>query len=92
MVKSELIARLAEQNPHFYARDVERIVNTIIGRITDALVEGDRVELRNFGSFSTTVRDAREGRNPKTGAVVSVKRKTVLTFRVGKGMQDLLKG
>ena len=67
MIKSELIDRLAEANPHLYHRDVERVVNTILDGVTDALARGDRVELRGFGAFSVRQRPARTGRNPRTG-------------------------
>src|SRR3546814_5210687 len=67
MTKSELIARLAERNPHLYQRDIERIVATIFEEIAGALARGDRVELRGFGAFSVRRRDARAGRNPRTG-------------------------
>ena len=72
MTKSELITRLAELNPHLYLRDVERIVDTVFDEITQALVDGDRVELRGFGAFSVKHRDARVGRNPRTGEAVQV--------------------
>ena len=90
MIKSELILRIAEQNPHLYERDVEAVVNAILGRISDALVAGDRVELRGFGAFTVKVREARTGRNPKTGEAVPVADKRVLTFKTGKGMQGRL--
>ncbi|HBT42954.1 MAG TPA: integration host factor subunit beta, partial [Rhodospirillaceae bacterium] len=66
MTKSELIARLAADNPHLYQRDVERIVSTIFDEITGALAQGDRVELRGFGAFSVKQRGSRTGRNPRT--------------------------
>ena len=72
MIKSELIARLAEQNPHLYQRDVERIVMTVFDEITGALQRGNRVELRGFGAFSVKRRPARIGRNPRTGDPVAV--------------------
>ena len=90
MIKSELILRIAEQNPHLYERDVEALVNTILNRISDALVAGDRVELRGFGAFAVKARGARTGRNPKTGEAVPVADKRVLTFKTGKGMQARL--
>ncbi|MBT5308369.1 MAG: integration host factor subunit beta, partial [Rhodospirillaceae bacterium] len=77
MTKSELIQRLAEANPHLYQRDVERIVTTIFDEITDALANGDRVELRGFGAFSVKERSARVGRNPRTGAAVNVAAKYI---------------
>src|SRR5262249_12746135 len=72
MIKSELIDRIASQNPHLYQRDVENIVNAIFDEIVKALGRGDRVELRDFGVFSAKIRGARKGRNPKTGAEVQV--------------------
>ena len=88
MTKSELIQRLAEQNPHLYQRDVERIVATIFGEISSALAEGDRVELRGFGAFSVKARDARVGRNPRTGEAVNVSKKYVPFFKAGKDLRD----
>ena len=64
MIRSELIQKIADENPHLFQRDVERIVNTIFEEITDALANGDRVELRGFGAFSVKTPDARVGRNP----------------------------
>jgi len=92
MTKSELIARLADKNPHLYQRDVERIVTTIFDEIGNALVRGDRVELRGFGAFSVKHRDGRQGRNPRTGAAVSVPDKALPSFKAGKQMRDLLNG
>jgi integration host factor subunit beta len=90
MIKSELIAILAEKNPHLYLRDVERIVTTIFDTISDALAEGDRVELRGFGAFSTKERASRVGRNPRTGEQVSVDAKQVPYFKCGKEMRENL--
>ena len=92
MTKSELIARLAERNPHLYLRDVERIVDTIFDEITQALVDGDRVELRGFGAFSVKHRDARVGRNPRTGESVQVEAKRLPFFKTGKGLRERLNG
>ncbi len=92
MTKSELILRLAEKNPHLYQRDVERIVSTIFDEISNALSRGDRVELRGFGAFSVKVRDARTGRNPRTGESVKVARKFVPFFKSGKDLRDRLNG
>ncbi|MBO6765479.1 integration host factor subunit beta [Maricaulis sp.] len=88
MIKSELIDKLAEANPHLYHRDVERVVNTILDGITDALAEGDRVELRGFGAFSVRHRPARVGRNPRTGESVAVKEKHVPFFKTGKELRE----
>jgi len=88
MIKSELIDKLAEANPHLYHRDVERVVNTILDGVTDALAEGDRVELRGFGAFSVRHRPARVGRNPRTGESVAVKEKHVPFFKTGKELRE----
>ena len=90
MTKSELIARLAARNPHLYQRDVERIVATVFDQISKALASGDRVELRGFGAFSVKNRPARMGRNPRTGAHVSVEKKSVPFFKTGKEMRERL--
>ncbi len=88
MTKSELIQRIAELNPHLYHRDVERIVTTIFEEISEALARGDRVELRGFGAFSVKQRDARVGRNPRTGAAVQVAEKHIPFFKTGKLLRD----
>ena len=90
MIKSELILRMAQSNPHLYQRDIENIVNTIIGEITDVLARGDRVELRGFGAFSTKERRSRIGRNPRTGEAVAVGEKRVPFFKTGKEMRERL--
>ena len=90
MTKSELILRLAEANPHLYQRDVERIVSTIFDEVAAALARGDRVELRGFGAFSVKRREARTGRNPRTGTAVSVLEKFVPFFKSGKQLRDRL--
>ena len=90
MTKSELIQRLAEANPHLYQRDVERIVTTIFDEITNALADGDRVELRGFGAFSVKERGARTGRNPRTGESVSVPSKFIPYFKTGKQLREKL--
>ena len=90
MIKSELVQRMAERNPHLYQRDVERIVNTVFDEISGALADGDRVELRGFGSFSVRKRNARVGRNPRTGATVKVDEKFLPFFKTGKELRDRL--
>jgi len=90
MIKSELVQRIANRNPHLYLRDVEKIVNAIFDEITAALARGDRVELRGFGAFSLKHRGARVGRNPRTGAQVEVAEKTVPFFKTGKEMRERL--
>ena len=92
MIRSELIQKIADENPHLYHRDVERIVNTIFNEITDALANGNRVELRGFGAFSVKKRDARIGRNPRTGESVQVEEKHVPFFKTGKLLRDRLNG
>ena len=90
MTKSELIQKLADANPHLYQRDVERIVTTIFDEITDALANGDRVELRGFGAFSVKERASRTGRNPRTGEAVDVPAKYIPYFKTGKQLREKL--
>lgn len=90
MTKSELIQRIAEQNPHLYHKDVERIVGTIFDEVGQALSRGDRVELRGFGAFSVKRRDARIGRNPRTGSAVAVTEKYIPFFKTGKQLRERL--
>jgi integration host factor subunit beta len=90
MIKSDLIKKLAEDNPHLYYRDVEKIVGTILDEIIIALENGNRVELRGFGAFSTKNREARKARNPKTGSGVYVEKKTIPFFKCGKGLRQKL--
>ncbi len=90
MIRSELIQRIADDNPHLYHRDVERLVNTVFEQITGAMAKGERVELRGFGAFSVKRRDARVGRNPRTGEAVDVEAKHVPFFKTGKGLHDRL--
>lgn len=92
MIRSELIQKIAEENPHLYQRDVERIVTTIFEEIIEAMARGDRVELRGFGAFSVKKRDARLGRNPRTGEAVAVEEKAVPFFKTGKLLRDRLNG
>jgi len=92
MIRSELIQKIADNNPHLYQRDVERIVNTIFEEIIEAMARGDRVELRGFGAFSVKKRDARMGRNPRTGEAVAVEEKHVPFFKTGKLLRDRLNG
>ncbi|MEK9621432.1 MAG: integration host factor subunit beta [Alphaproteobacteria bacterium] len=90
MTRSELIAKLAAQNPSLYHRDLESLVGTILEEISAALERGDRVELRGFGAFSVRHRKARMGRNPRTGSSVQVSEKKVPFFKMGKGMRERL--
>jgi len=88
MKKSELIQKLGRRFPHLYQRDVELLVNTILGEITTALVDGRRVELRGFGAFSVRKRDARKARNPKTGQEVNIGERNAIYFRTGKDLRE----
>jgi integration host factor subunit beta len=88
MIRSELVARSAAQNPHLYEKDCEAVVNAILGRIEDALAAGDRVEIRGFGAFSVKELIARQGRNPRTGESVAVKEKRAVHFKPGKEMRQ----
>jgi|TARA_B110000967_G_scaffold171798_1_gene182441 integration host factor subunit beta len=90
MIRSELVQKIADENPHLYQRDVERIVATIFDEIITAMASGDRVELRGFGAFSVKKREARIGRNPKTGEKVDVAEKKVAFFKTGKLLRDRL--
>lgn len=92
MIKSELIQKISDENPHLYQRDVERIVATVFDEIINALAAGNRVELRGFGAFSVKKRDARIGRNPRTGESVQVEEKRVPFFKTGKLLRDRLNG
>ncbi len=88
MTKSELIAELAAANPHLRSLDVELIVGTIFDEISAALSRGERVELRGFGAFTVKRRDARTGRNPRTGEAVPVDEKAVPFFKAGKELRE----
>ncbi|WND03330.1 integration host factor subunit beta [Temperatibacter marinus] len=90
MIKSELINKIADENPHLYHRDVEQLVSSIFDEITEALSNGDRVELRGFGAFSVKKREARVGRNPRTGEQVQVEAKHVPYFKTGKDLRERL--
>ena len=90
MIKSELVKRISSQNPHLFERDIEKVVNAIFDEIVEALRRGDRVELRGFGAFSVKLREAHQGRNPRTGVVVAVGKKAMPYFRTGKEMRARL--
>ena len=90
MIKSELVIKIAEKNPHLYHRDVERIVNRVVDEVTHAMRDGNRVELRGFGAFSAKERQARTGRNPRTGEAVDVTEKRVPFFKTGKELRQRL--
>ena len=90
MIKSELVLHIASANPHLYQRDVENIVNAILGEITNAMAKSDRVELRGFGTFSVKQRPAHTDRDPRTGAHVAVEQKSAPFFKTGKEMRERL--
>ena len=92
MIRSELLQILAKENPELRAEDVERAVDTFFEEIAQRLAQGGRVELRGFGAFSTRQRDARKGRNPRTGEAVDVQEKRVPYFKPGKEMRARLNG
>ena len=90
MIRSELLAALAQDNPELRAEEVEQVVDIFFDEIGQRLAEGGRVELRGFGAFSTREREARAGRNPRTGEQVQVAAKRVPYFRPGKEMRRVL--
>jgi integration host factor subunit beta len=90
MIRSELIDKLVANNPGLAARDIEAIVDCFFEEIVGQLARGGRVELRGFGTFSTRARDARTGRNPRTGAAVEINAKRVPHFKPGKEMRARL--
>lgn len=90
MLRSELVQKLADENPHLRPQDLERVVDVILDEIATALEQGNRVELRGFGAFSVRQRDARVGRNPRTGESVEVDEKRVPFFKAGKELRARL--
>jgi len=90
VIKSELVQRIFDRNPHLHLRDVENIVNAILDTVTETLARGDRVEVRGFGAFSVKKREARRGRNPRTGNEVEVSEKFVPFFKTGKELRERL--
>ncbi|MAR18759.1 MAG: integration host factor subunit beta [Rhodobacteraceae bacterium] len=92
MIRSELVQKIAEDNPALNVADAERIVTTIFDEIISSISSGNRVELRGFGAFSVKKREARTGRNPKTGDAVSVDSKHIPFFKTGKLLRDRLNG
>ncbi|HME92082.1 MAG TPA: integration host factor subunit beta [Myxococcaceae bacterium] len=90
MTKSQLIDRISEKTPRVPKRDIEAIVHTVFQSMLDALQREQRIEIRGFGSFAVKVREARDGRNPKTGQKVHVPRRRIPYFTVGKELRDRL--
>ena len=92
MIKSELVQKIADQYPELYQRDAENVVNAILDEIVDALARGDRVEIRGFGAFSVKRRDARIGRNPRTGESIPIQARRVVTFHASQKLKDHIQG
>ena len=90
MIRSELLQALAADNPELRPEEIEQVVDIFFDEISTRLAEGGRVELRGFGTFSTRQRDARTGRNPRTGETVEVPAKRVPYFKPGKEMRQRL--
>tara|TARA_B100000678_G_scaffold143507_1_gene119803 strand:+ start:27902 stop:28201 length:300 start_codon:yes stop_codon:yes gene_type:complete len=90
MLRSELVQKLADENPHLRPQDLEKVVDVILEEICQALESGARVELRGFGAFSVRKRDSRLGRNPRTGETVQVDEKYVPFFKAGKELRARL--
>lgn len=90
MIRSELLQELHKDNPELRAEEIEQIVDIFFDEIAQRLAEGGRVELRGFGAFSTREREARSGRNPRTGETVDVAAKRVPYFKAGKEIRERL--
>ena len=90
MTKSGLIEDVARRTPHISKRDTEVVINTIFDSMVEALKRGDRIEIRGFGSFQVKVREARDGRNPKTGEPVHISAKRTPFFKVGKELKEMV--
>jgi integration host factor subunit beta len=88
MTKSELIARLAARFPQLVEKDIEVVANGMLDTMTHSLAEGQRIEIRGFGSFTLNHRPARRGRNPKSGEKVEVPAKHVPHFKAGKDLRE----
>ena len=92
MTKAQLIEKISEQVTHLTKRQTELIINSVFNHIKQSLANGDKIEIRGFGSFKLRNRRKREGRNPKTGAVVSVPAKRVPFFKAGKELKEIVNG
>jgi integration host factor subunit beta len=90
VIRSELVQKLCEDHPDLTMKEIERVVSAFFDSVIDQLQNGGRVELRGFGAFSTREREARKGRNPRTGAAVDVNAKRVPYFKPGKEMRERL--
>jgi len=92
VIRSELVQKLCEDHPDLTVREIESVVAAFFDKIITQLQQGGRVELRGFGAFSTRARDARRGRNPRTGEPVEISAKKVPYFKPGKEMRERLNG
>ena len=90
MTKSGLIEEVAKRTPHISKKDTEVVVNTIFDAMIESLRAGDRIEIRGFGSFQVKIREARDGRNPKTGEPVHISAKRTPFFKVGKELKEMV--
>lgn len=90
MIKSELVQKLANENPNLFHRDIEKVVSVVFDEISASLARGERVELRGFGAFSVKRRPARTGRNPRSGEPVTIEAKAAPFFKAGKELRDRL--
>ena len=90
MIRSELVQKLCEDHPDLSVKEIERVVSAFFDSIIEQLQKNGRVELRGFGAFSTREREARKGRNPRTGDTVDVAAKRVPYFKPGKEMRERL--
>ncbi len=92
MTKSELIERLAVRYPQFVTKDVEAVVKMILDAMAKSLIQGQRIEIRGFGSFDLNYRPPRIGRNPKSGKLVKVPAKYVPHFKAGRELRERVLG
>lgn len=88
MTRSELIDRLVDMNPHLTRRDAEAVVSLIFDSMTDALVSGERIEIRGFGSFTVRERGSRRARNPKSGTTLQIPSRKTPFFKTGKELRE----
>ncbi|MDR2780894.1 MAG: integration host factor subunit beta [Holosporaceae bacterium] len=90
MTKSDLVDKISAIYPYMHARNVEKVVSIIVDQIIRSLIDGDRVELRGFGSFSVRERRENHGRNPKTGEKVLIEEKRVPFFKAGRHLKSMI--
>ena len=90
MIRSQLVKRLLNKNPHLIQKDVENVTSLVLDKIISTLENDGRVEIRGFGSLSVRKRNSKNGRNPRTGESVFVPEKKAPIFKSGKGLRDRL--